>query len=193
MSNTVTLRGWVGTDPTKGFTKANTFYTRFRLSVSEGHFDRERGAWVDTHTSWYTVVCFGAFAQNVAESVRKGQRVIVMGKIRVATWQRTDGTYSKDVDLMASSVGHDLALGIAVWNRRRDEPAGRPSSIPLAHVEGIGPVDPATGELPEVPFDPDEPPFGEVPDYPELEAGDVPALEDRPSDELGPEQRLLSA
>jgi single-strand DNA-binding protein len=189
MNNIVTLQGWVGTDPTKGFTKANSPYTRFRLSVSESYFDRERGEWADSHTSWYTVACFGRIAQNVAESVRKGQRVVVVGKIRVRTWQRPDGTFAKEVDLVANTVGHDLSRGIAVWNRRRDEPAERPSEFPMAHVEGIGPVDPVTGELPEVPFGADEPPVDEGDDYAESEAPDLGP----DTGDAGQERRLLSA
>jgi single-strand DNA-binding protein len=149
MNDMITLRGWVGTEPTMGLTKYNSPYSRFRMSVNDRRFDRERQVWVDGHTSWYNIQCYGLMAENIAESVRKGQRVIVMGRLQVRSFEKADGTTGTEADIVASSVGHDLALGIGRWNRRRDEDAGASLARRSTTVEGIGVVNPVTGELEE--------------------------------------------
>lgn len=205
MNDMITLRGWVGTEPTMGLTKHNTPYSRFRMSVNERRFDRERQSWVDGHTSWYNVLCYGQIADNVAESVRKGQRIIVLGRLQIRSFQRTDGTFGTEADLVATSLGQDLALGIARWNRRRDEADQGPLLRSATHVEGIGAVDPATGELTgnagsEELFGPEPEEFGEDHEFlgPDSAAGpyegaESPAQTGKGGEGLGPEGRLLSA
>lgn len=202
MNDMITLRGWVGTEPTKGLTVYNAAYTRFRMSVSERRFDRDRQSWVDSHTSWYSVVCYGTIAENVAASVHKGQRLIVMGRLRLKSYSRADGTAAMEADFVAASVGHDLALGMATWNRRRDEGSVTPFPAFPAHVDGVGPVNPVTGEVaanagPEDPFGPDEPPFEDDQDFgvmgPLGTAADGHEPHAGGEEDLGPEQRLLSA
>lgn len=164
MNDTITLRGWVGTEPTVGLTRHNTPYCRFRMSVNDRRFDRERQSWVDNHTSWYNIQCYGPMAENVADSVRKGHRLIVMGRLQIRNFERADGTPGTEADIIAASVGHDLALGMGRWNRRRDEPA--PLAPTAEAVDGVGVVDPVTGEVgpegqPEDPFLGAPPDFGE--------------------------------
>ncbi|MDQ4492368.1 single-stranded DNA-binding protein [Sinomonas sp. ASV486] len=205
MNDMITLRGWVGTEPTMGLTKHNTPYSRFRMSVNERRFDRERQSWVDGHTSWYNVACYGHIADNVAESVHKGQRIIVLGRLQIRSFQRTDGTFGTEADLVATSLGHDLALGIARWNRRRDEADRGPSLRSTTQVEGIGAVDPATGEIagnpgPDELFGPEPEDFGEDHEFlgpngtgAAYEGAEPPAQSDRAGEVMGPEGRLLSA
>lgn len=147
MNDMITLRGWVGTEPTIGLTKHNTPYCRFRMSVNDRRYDRDRQSWVDNHTSWYNILCYGPMAENVADSVRKGHRVIVMGRLQIKSFERNDGTNGTAADIMAASLGHDLALGMGRWNRRRDENTAGQLSRAAEAVEGVGVVDPITGEL----------------------------------------------
>jgi single-strand DNA-binding protein len=159
MNDTITLRGWVGTEPTVGLTRHNTPYCRFRMSVNDRRFDRERQSWVDNHTSWYNIQCYGPMAENVADSVRKGHRLIVMGRLQIRNFERADGTPGTEADIIAAAVGHDLALGMGRWNRRRDEPT--PLARAAEAVDGVGVVDPVTGEVAAA--GPAEEPFLEVP------------------------------
>lgn len=147
MSDSITMRGWVGTEPTKGLTRHNRLYARFRMSVTERWKDHERQAWVTGHTNWFTIQCYGEMADNVAASIRKGQRVIVVGRLQLRTFQRADGTFGSEAVITASSVGQDLAMGMATWNRRRDEEDSRRLADRPAYVEGVGAVNPGTGEV----------------------------------------------
>ncbi|GAB3284788.1 hypothetical protein GCM10027449_29130 [Sinomonas notoginsengisoli] len=203
MRDTITLRGWVGTEPTKGVTKNNRSYSRFRMSVTDGYFDRDRQTWVNGLTSWYTVSCYGEMAENVAASIRKGQRTIVMGRLQIRTYQKADGTFGTDAEIVASSVGQDLAMGMGIWNRRKDEQTVTPLPARPANVEGIGEVDPATGEVrddtgPVDPLGAELSEFDEACDYfrpaDPTEGPDSEAAGDgRSRDGLTGEDRLLSA
>lgn len=168
MSDSMTVRGWVGTEPTKGLTKNNRLFSRFRMSVTERWKDRERQAWVTGHTSWFTVQCYGEMADNVAASIRKGQRVIVVGRLQLRTFQRADGTFGNEAVITASSVGQDLALGMGTWNRRRDDEDSRRLADRPAYVEGVGAVTLGTGEVHadsavEDPFGPEPTEFDDAP------------------------------
>jgi single-strand DNA-binding protein len=76
---------------------------------------KRKGEWVDGDTTWYSVSAWRALADNVFESVKKGDAVIVHGKLRTETWRRTDGQPSSTLVVDASFVGHDLSRGTSVF------------------------------------------------------------------------------
>ena len=107
MSDTITLTGIVGTDPKHLVTTSGLAITSFRLASGQRRYDRATGAWIDGDTNWYTVSTFRHLAYNVSHSVRKGEHVLVTGKLRVRNWENPDrkGT---SIEVEADSVGHDL-------------------------------------------------------------------------------------
>ena len=111
----VTVNGTVGTDVqmTSG-ERSNR--ARFRLATAERHLDRESSKWMDRETVWLDVICFRRLADHVAASVLKGQPVIVRGRLRVSNWQSETGP-RQTLEILATSVGHDLALGRASFAR----------------------------------------------------------------------------
>ena len=179
MTDYITLRGWVGTEPTFGRTPTGLPFVNFRMSVGERRFEEGVQAWVEKYTSWYSISCYGKLAENARDSVHKGQRLIVMGKLRIRGFQRQDGSPGLEAQLQASAVGHDLAMGVSQWNKRRDEMPAEASAGRPGLVEGVGIVDPVTGEVRR--REQDEDPF---------EAG-IPPFED--DAEPGPDEELLSA
>ncbi|NHC12763.1 single-stranded DNA-binding protein [Motilibacter deserti] len=112
---TVALRGNVATDPRAGTTDKGTPATDFRLAANERRQGPD-GTWVDGETSYYTVRCFRALAQNAAASLAKGDPVVVIGTLRVRQW--TSGERSGTaVEVDATSVGHDLVRGTSSFTR----------------------------------------------------------------------------
>ncbi|MDJ1136617.1 single-stranded DNA-binding protein [Streptomyces iconiensis] len=89
---------------------------RFRLASTVRRFDRQRGNWTDAFTSFYTVWAWRSLATNVASSVSRGEPVIVRGQLRILEEER-EGRRLLAADLTASSVGHDLSRGTAVFMR----------------------------------------------------------------------------
>lgn len=125
MQDTITVRGFVATDPVTRHTASGTTVAGFRLATTERRFDREAGAWVDAHTNWYSVSAFGQLGANTAQSVRKGNPVVVTGRLRVRDWS-TDERSGTSVDVVADAVGLDLAFGSAAFQRSQRAATSRP-------------------------------------------------------------------
>ena len=125
----VTVNGTVGTDVqlTSG-ERSNR--ARFRLATAERYLDRESNKWMERETVWLDVICFRRLADHVAASVIKGQPVMVRGRLRVSNWQSETGP-RQTLEILATSVGHDLALGRASFARPpRPDPENRQAESP---------------------------------------------------------------
>ena len=79
----------------------------------------ETGEWSDGPSSFVSVKCWGKLANNVAVCLRKGEPVVVMGRVQVRTYEAKNGTERLSVDVYASSIGYDLARGVARFLRIR--------------------------------------------------------------------------
>jgi single-strand DNA-binding protein len=118
----VTVNGTVGSD-VRMFDGERSRRAKFRLATAERYFDRERNEWVERETVWMDVVCWKRLAEHVHASVIKGQPVIVRGRLRVTKYDSENGP-RQGLEVIATSVGHDLALGHASFTRpvRKDQP-----------------------------------------------------------------------
>ena len=115
MSDTiVTLHGWVGGDVTfrepHGVSVAN-------LRVASTPRLKRDGRWVDGDTTWYSVTAWRNLAENVRDSIRKGDAVIVHGRLRTDVWERQDGQPANTLCIDATMVGPDLNRGTARFVR----------------------------------------------------------------------------
>jgi single-strand DNA-binding protein len=117
---TLTLTGNVATAIRFARTDKGTALASFRLACTPRRFDRNLGSWVDERTTFLTVLCFRALAENVATSLTKGDPVIITGKLRVMPWERDDKS-GISVEVDASAVGHDLNRGQTTFARVRKE------------------------------------------------------------------------
>jgi single-strand DNA-binding protein len=108
MTDTIFLTGLVATTPRHLTTLEGLAITSFRLASSLRRFDRASNRWVDGDTNWYTVSSFRALAEHTAESVQKGDRVMVQGRLRIRDWENTDRS-GTTVEVEAEAIGHDLS------------------------------------------------------------------------------------
>ena len=116
MSDNIFVTGLVATTPRHLTTSEGLAITSFRLASSVRRFDRASNRWVDGDTNWYTVSTFRSLAQNSAESIQKGDRVMVSGRLRIRDWENTDRS-GTTVEIEADSIGHDLTYGTASYVR----------------------------------------------------------------------------
>jgi single-strand DNA-binding protein len=116
MSDTITLTGLVATTPRHIVTSEGLTITSFRLASNQRRFDRGQNAWVDGDTNWYTVTAFRQLGTHVATSIEKGQRVIVLGRVRIRDWESGEKS-GTTVEIDAEAVGHDLTWGRASFVR----------------------------------------------------------------------------
>lgn len=128
MSNetTVTLQGWVGGDVSLR-QAGEAQVASFRVAATPRRFSRKTGEWVDGATQWYTVNAWRALADNVAASVRRGDPVVVHGRLGVSTWVSSAGVEVTSVEVDATFVGHDLGRGRSVFTKTPKSP-GQPGA-----------------------------------------------------------------
>lgn len=112
----ITIRGWVGTEPHCKEVRQGLHVTEFRLATTPRKLNAETGEWFDGETLWVTVKAWRGLAENVAESVRLKQPVIVQGRLEAEVWER-DGRAQTSYSIIANTVGHDLSHGRALFQR----------------------------------------------------------------------------
>lgn len=113
--NTVTLVGNATRDPELTFLPSGQSKAQFGIAINRRK--KEGDEWVDGEPSFFNIVVFGSTAENVAESIGKGTRVIVEGRVEQRSYETTEGEKRTVVEVIADSVGPDLRWASAVVTR----------------------------------------------------------------------------
>ena len=129
MTDNITLIGFVATEPKHFVTREGLAITSFRLASTQRRFDRAQGRWSDGETNWYTISTFRQLAINATTSVKKGDRVMISGRLRIRGWEAGERS-GINVEVEADAVGHDLAWGTAAFTRSVITPAATGGSQP---------------------------------------------------------------
>ncbi|KRE80189.1 single-stranded DNA-binding protein [Arthrobacter sp. Soil763] len=165
MNDSITVRGFVATDIKSSTTPGGVATASFRMGSTERRYDRTANAWVDGHVNWFTVQGYRQLAGNMGCSIKKGQRIIVVGRLKLRSWE-TDGRVHHAVDIDAESVGHDLMWGSANYTRNvgHNPAAAQDAAGPERNDGGPDPDDPyrdfsAAGEAESGDSADDEPDF----------------------------------
>lgn len=99
--NHLTIVGRIGRDPELRWTNDNKAIASFSVATDYGRDDNKK-------TSWHNVVAFGSLAENICNSLFKGSRVIVSGRLDVSEYETKDGEKKKKHELIADAVGLEL-------------------------------------------------------------------------------------
>jgi single-strand DNA-binding protein len=116
MTDTITVRGFVATEIRSSTTPGGVATASFRLGSTDRRYDRGSSTWVDGNTNWFTVQGYRQLAGNMGCSIKKGQRVIIVGRLKMRSWEK-DGRIYHVAEIDAESVGHDLMWGSANFTR----------------------------------------------------------------------------
>ncbi|MDI2033161.1 single-stranded DNA-binding protein [Paenarthrobacter nitroguajacolicus] len=147
MNDMITVRGFVASDVKSSTTTRGTATASFRLGTTERRYDRSTNTWVDGNTNWYTVQSFRYLAGHVGCSIKKGQRVLVVGKLRLRQWEHEGRVYHV-AEIDAESVGHDLMWGSANFTRMNGTSTTPSDSVPPTEGPGTPPGN-SDWEVPE--------------------------------------------
>jgi single-strand DNA-binding protein len=129
----VTVVGNLVDDPKLRTIEAGQDVAGFRIASTSRRFDRDSQRWVDSGQLFLGVSCWRDLAANAAASLRKGDPVIVSGKLSTRTYEK-DGQSRSVCELEALAIGPDLARGTAVF-RRSPRPAEEPAGASAAAEE----------------------------------------------------------
>ncbi|WP_062069248.1 single-stranded DNA-binding protein [Demequina sediminicola] len=130
---TMTVTGWAAADAQLVLSRDEhgVDLCTFRVGHTPRYYNSAEGRWADRKTEWFDVKVFGDAALSVKRSIKKGQPVVVAGKLRTHDWQTSAGEARRSLELEASAVGHDLTRGVAEFSRATvaagDAAEGRPA------------------------------------------------------------------
>jgi single-strand DNA-binding protein len=136
MTTPLTMMGNLTADPSLRLLDTGDSVATLRLASNSRYRDPATGEWRDGGTLFLTVSCWRALAVNAANSLRKGDRVVVHGRLRQREYE-SDGVRRTVTELEADALGPDLSrvtaalqrpnrLGPAVATPVRDDDAPTP-------------------------------------------------------------------
>ena len=138
MSNHVTIIGNLTRDPELRFTPSGAAVANFGLAVNRRWRNQQTNEW-EEQVSFIDVVCWRELAENVAESLTKGGRAIVTGRMDQRSWETDGGEKRSKIEVVADEIGPSLRWATAqvTRNERRDgsetrygEPPPRAAATP---------------------------------------------------------------
>ena len=103
--NMITLTGNTTRDPELRYTPSRRPVAVFGLAVDRRY--QVNGDWTE-QTSFFDVVAWGTLGENVAASLRKGDRIVVTGRLEQRHWDGDDGTRRSKHEVIASDIGASL-------------------------------------------------------------------------------------
>lgn len=136
--NQVVIVGNMTRDPELRYTPNGAALVKFGVAVSRRGRD-ESGQWKDLDTSFFDVTAWRSMAENVAESLTQGTRVVVVGRLRTNSWETAEGERRSKVEIEADEVCPSLR-----WATVKVERQGRSGGG--AEWSGSVPVGAAPGE-----------------------------------------------
>lgn len=157
--NNVTLVGNATRDPELRFTSSGQAVATFGMAVNRRWQNRQSGEWEEA-TSFFDVTCWQQMAENVCESVQKGSRVVVTGRLDQRSWETESGDRRSKVEVVADEVAPSLRYATAAItkNERRGEFEGGGGGAGGGAGTGGGPAQRPAAE-PAGGYGADEEPF----------------------------------
>jgi single-strand DNA-binding protein len=126
--NSVTLVGNLTDDPELRFTAQGAAVANFRIAVSKRIRDPQTNEWKDGDTSFFRINVWRQLAENVAESLTRGTRVIVTGTLKMRQWETQEGEKRSVVEVEATEVGPSLKWGTAKMEKTSRQSGGQAAS-----------------------------------------------------------------
>ncbi|HJV08105.1 MAG TPA: single-stranded DNA-binding protein [Acidimicrobiales bacterium] len=110
--NSVTLVGNVTRDPELRFTASGQATATFGLAVNRVWNDRQTNERKEA-VSFFDIVCWREMAENASESLTKGARVVVTGRLEQRSWETPEGDKRSKIEVVADEVGPSLRWATA--------------------------------------------------------------------------------
>ena len=107
----VTITGNLTADPELKYTTNGAAVASFRIAVTARVRDGE--TWRDGDTSFFRVNAWRTLAEHVAESLSKGDRAIVVGRLKSRSWETAEGEPRSVVEVDADEVAPSLRFAVA--------------------------------------------------------------------------------
>ena len=117
--NSVTLVGNITRDPELRFTPSGQAIATFGMAVNRRY--QKNGQW-EEQTSFFNIPAWGTLGENASNSLQKGSRIIVNGRLEQRSWETQEGEKRSVVEVVADEIGPSLRWATAeiTKNERRE-------------------------------------------------------------------------
>src|SRR2546430_1133288 len=129
--NSVTLVGNITRDPELRFTPSGQANATFGLAVNRRWQNRQTNEWEEA-VSFFNVVCWREMAENASQSLSKGSRVIVTGRLEQRSWQTQEGEKRSVIEVVADEIGPSLRGATAEVPRHQRRSPDDAAPVPVA-------------------------------------------------------------
>ncbi|MBC7631547.1 single-stranded DNA-binding protein [Aeromicrobium sp.] len=109
----ITVIGNLTDDPELKFTPSGAAVANFTVASTPRTFDRQTNEWKDGDALFIRCAAWRQLAENCAESLQKGQRVIVTGALKIRQFERQDGSKGTSVEINVDEIGPSLRYATA--------------------------------------------------------------------------------
>lgn len=109
----VTVVGNLTADPELRYTPSGVPVANLRLASTPSRYDSATNEWVDGETAFYRVTVWRKSAENAAASLVKGARCVVVGRLRVESYESREGEKRTALNIDADDLGPSLAFATA--------------------------------------------------------------------------------
>jgi len=120
----ITLVGNLVDDPELRFTQSGAAVAKFRLASTPRTFDRQTSEWKDGESLFLTCNVWRQAAENVAESLQRGMRVIVQGRLKQRSYETREGEKRTVYEVEVDELGPSLRSATAKVNKTTRSGAG---------------------------------------------------------------------
>lgn len=134
---TITLIGNLTNDPELRFVPSGSAVANFTVASTPRTFDQKSSAWKDGETLFMRCNVWREQAENVVESLTKGARVIVSGRLKPRSWEDKDGTNRTVIELEIDEIGPSLKSATAKVTKALK--SGGNGGFNAAQPSGFGP------------------------------------------------------
>ncbi len=139
--NTVTIVGNMTRDPELRFTNSGQALAQFGVAVNRRWQNRQTNEW-EEQVSYFNVVCWREMAENVAESLTKGSRVVVTGRLDQRSYETKEGEKRSVIEITADEVAPSLRWATTqITRNERSDGGGRPAANRTASIPNTPPAD----------------------------------------------------
>ena len=149
--NTVELVGNLTRDPELRFTPNGAPVANFGLAVNRRWRNQQTNEW-EEQTSFFDVVAWRDLAENVAESLTRGTRVMVVGRLEQRPWETQEGEKRSRVEVIADEIGPSLRWATAQVVRSERRGGGGAAAAAVAEDAPVQNQPPASYDSDEEPF-----------------------------------------
>jgi len=128
--NNVNIVGNLTRDPELRFTPSGQATASFGVAVNRRWQNRQSQEWEEA-TSFFDVVCWGQLAENSAQSLTRGSRVVISGRLDQRSWESNEGEKRSKIEITADEVAPSLRWATVqiTRNERRSPEDGGGSAV----------------------------------------------------------------